>query len=105
MSSQCFVCGEKNKHVLQEHHIVPRRHGGGESKENLVTLCANCHAAIEKIYTDDRWKVAFKNYRQSHDGPFVSDLSDREVCPECLRRWNPENGTVEIAEPESPLYD
>jgi hypothetical protein len=53
MSDRCFICGEDNPHVLEEHHIVPRRHGGSDDPENLVTLCANCHSAIEKLYDDD----------------------------------------------------
>jgi len=105
MGEKCFICGCENEHVLQSHHIVPRRHGGSDDSENIVTLCANCHAAVEKIYTEDRWAEAFQNHRKDEDGPFLSNLSEREVCPECLRRWNPENGTIEIAEPKSPLYD
>jgi len=52
MSERCFICGEDNPNVLQTHHILPRRHGGGDSAENLVTLCANCHVAVERIYDD-----------------------------------------------------
>lgn len=61
---RCFVCGESNLPVLQKHHIIPRRYGGGNSNENLVTLCASCHEAIEQIYDDsfysrlkDNWSV------------------------------------------------
>jgi hypothetical protein len=53
MSDRCFICGEDNPHVLEEHHIIPRRHGGADDPENLVTLCANCHTAVEKLYDDD----------------------------------------------------
>jgi len=52
MSERCFICAEDNPNVLQTHHILPRRHGGGDSAENLVTLCANCHVAVERIYDD-----------------------------------------------------
>lgn len=58
MSEQCFICGEDNPNVLQDHHILPRRHGGGDSDENLVTLCANCHAAVEQIYDDEFYERA-----------------------------------------------
>jgi len=58
MSESCFICGEDNPAVLQDHHILPRRHGGGDSDENLVTLCANCHAAVEKIYDDKFYQRA-----------------------------------------------
>jgi len=53
MGERCFICAEDNPNVLQTHHILPRRHGGGDSAENLVTLCANCHVAVERIYDDD----------------------------------------------------
>ncbi|QLG61957.1 HNH endonuclease [Halorarum salinum] len=51
MIDKCFICGEDNEHVLQQHHIVPRWLDGSDRDENLVRLCANCHQAIEKIYT------------------------------------------------------
>lgn len=49
-SNGCYICGESNPEVIQEHHIVPKRHNGSDKKENLVNLCANCHQAVEKIY-------------------------------------------------------
>lgn len=47
---RCYICGNDNPTVLQTHHIVPRRHGGTDSEENLVRLCANCHQAVESMY-------------------------------------------------------
>jgi len=52
-SKGCFICGEDNNQVIQEHHIVPRRHDGSDNSENIVRLCANCHQAVEKIYDKD----------------------------------------------------
>jgi len=46
----CYICGEGNPDILETHHIVPRRHGGGDESENLVDLCPSCHRAIEKLY-------------------------------------------------------
>jgi len=45
----CRDCGVKcrNKVRIQAHHIVPRRLGGGDELENLVTLCAGCHRKRE----------------------------------------------------------
>lgn len=37
----CVSCG--NRDDLHVHHIIPRGQGGENSKENLATLCANCH--------------------------------------------------------------
>lgn len=41
---------------METHHIIPRRYGGSDDVENLVTLCANCHRAVESIYSNDRWE-------------------------------------------------
>lgn len=50
--NECFICGDDNEKVLQEHHIVPKRYDGSDRDENLVWLCASCHQAIEKLYDD-----------------------------------------------------
>ena len=52
MSERCRVCGEDNVAVLEQHHVLPKRYGGNDSKDNITTLCANCHKAIESIYDD-----------------------------------------------------
>mgnify|MGYP002763262520 FL=1 len=54
MSGLCYICGEDNPNVLQTHHILPRRYGGGDGPDNLVRLCANCHQAVESLY-DERF--------------------------------------------------
>jgi len=52
MSGNCYLCGESNSAVLEQHHIVPKRYNGTNRQENLVTLCSNCHKKIERIYND-----------------------------------------------------
>jgi len=42
---------------MERHHVLPRRFGGSDGDENLVTLCASCHEAVESIY-DKRFWVA-----------------------------------------------
>lgn len=56
MATKCFICGDSRENSLEEHHIVPRRFGGGDLDDNLVTLCASCHSALEKIYDDSFYK-------------------------------------------------
>jgi 5-methylcytosine-specific restriction endonuclease McrA len=41
----CVECGS-TRH-LQAHHDVGRAEGGPDAPENLVTLCATCHARLE----------------------------------------------------------
>jgi hypothetical protein len=44
----CYFCGEQG--ALDSHHIVPKRHGGTDQKENLVTVCPTCHRKLETLY-------------------------------------------------------
>lgn len=45
-------CGNKGQIRIQAHHIIPRRHGGGDELENLLTLCASCHKRREMRFAD-----------------------------------------------------
>jgi 5-methylcytosine-specific restriction endonuclease McrA len=64
MTRACFICGDSSKNRLQRHHIVPRRYGGADHEENLVTLCGGCHQAIEKIY-DSKFYQRLQNRREA----------------------------------------
>lgn len=68
----CFICGYDNENGLETHHLVPRRYGGSDEPENLVTLCATCHSSIEKLYDDGFYGRL--HMRQLE----VMDASDRE---------------------------
>lgn len=43
---KCAVCSFDE--VVEVHHIVPRRMGGGDHPSNLVLLCPNHHALVDK---------------------------------------------------------
>ena len=43
---ECTECGTTNN--LHVHHIMERRHGGTDDIDNLITLCAKCHAEKHK---------------------------------------------------------
>jgi len=44
----CQSCRKKFKaNQLSIHHIIPRREGGTNQMENLITLCWKCHDMIE----------------------------------------------------------
>jgi len=51
----CFICGESNSVVLEKHHLIPNRFNGPDGQDNLVTLCANCHRAVESMYDSEFW--------------------------------------------------
>jgi hypothetical protein len=40
----CQRCGATNKLVL--HHVLPRRQGGLDTTDNLITLCGSCHTNL-----------------------------------------------------------
>ena len=39
---RCQMCGSMQH--LQVHHIEFRSHSGSDEEQNLITLCAECHA-------------------------------------------------------------
>jgi len=47
----CQECGynkeNREKRRLSAHHIIPRKEGGIDHPENLVTLCNKCHPKLE----------------------------------------------------------
>ena len=43
---KCRKCG--NKTHLEVHHIIQRKDGGTNHRNNLVTLCHDCHAALHR---------------------------------------------------------
>lgn len=51
---KCQDCGVHCHHKvrIQAHHIIPRRLGGTDNLDNLVTLCASCHHKRERRYAD-----------------------------------------------------
>ena len=83
MSDRCFICGEDNPHVLEEHHIIPRRHGGSDDPENLVTLCANCHRAIETLYDDD----VFRKLGAAPIRSAAEQRADQQAVREAVSRF------------------
>ena len=119
MSDRCFICAEDNAHVLEEHHIIPRRHGGSNDPENLVTLCSNCHSAIEKLYDDSVFRklgaapvrsasearVSYKETREAVD-QFLAECrrisaddagwATKQAVRDLYSQWAERNG-VEVA--------
>ena len=43
---RCQSCGTMSN--LEVHHIELRSHSGADSEENLITLCAACHARVHR---------------------------------------------------------
>jgi len=45
---ECYFCDEGPP--LNEHHIIPQRFDGPDTKDNIVELCESCHKKIERLY-------------------------------------------------------
>lgn len=59
---KCVICeNDKDLHV---HHKIPRKFGGVHHKNNLVTLCASCHSAIETANVQHAFKKCLANFRK-----------------------------------------
>jgi 5-methylcytosine-specific restriction endonuclease McrA len=43
---RCQTCGSMQH--LQVHHLKFRSHSGGDAEQNLITLCADCHARMHQ---------------------------------------------------------
>jgi len=52
---RCAFCSCDNQNVLEQHHRIPARFGGTDRKENLVTVCANCHSVLERTFNRNFW--------------------------------------------------
>jgi 5-methylcytosine-specific restriction endonuclease McrA len=44
---RCQSCGTMSN--LEVHHKIFRSHTGNDSKANLITLCAACHASVHNV--------------------------------------------------------
>ena len=83
----CYICGELVGHLLETHHIVPRRHGGSDNVENLVDLCPSCHQALEKIYDKrfyDRLQHALENNADGAEVKTPDDEPDHRLTVKAI---------------------
>ncbi|MBO5083129.1 MAG: HNH endonuclease [Lachnospiraceae bacterium] len=54
-NSQCAICGSND--YLEVHHIIPKSENGTDDYDNLILLCACCHAVIHnRTYNKDKVK-------------------------------------------------
>ena len=47
-NAECYFCGSGPP--LHEHHVIPQRFDGPDTKDNIVELCGSCHKKIERLY-------------------------------------------------------
>ena len=52
---QCAICG--NMDFLEFHHLIPKNQGGTDDYDNLILLCACCHAKVHnRTYSPNRYR-------------------------------------------------
>lgn len=75
---KCYICGYESELAgIQEHHIVPERLNGSETR----TLCGTCHLEIEGFYaekectSEQEFKTAFKEFKsmKRNESPYYKD--------------------------------
>ena len=82
----CEVCGFDCEFCLQAHHIVPISQGGTNDLSNLALLCANCHAAVEKMKTAQWSRSVFRVYTDSQYEHLIK-LSGSSLAAAYPRAW------------------
>jgi len=78
----CQHCkGKSGDKVLNVHHIVSRK-TGGNSPENLITLCKTCH----KDYHEGKIKLSIKKSKSYKDLTYLNIMRDR-LYKELFKRY------------------
>lgn len=81
--TRCFICGDSNPNVLEKHHLIPKRFGGENGPNRIVTLCSNCHAAVEKLYDRTFFSVLWQAYDRLDSFP----LGNKKSRPPHGMKW------------------
>jgi len=86
----CGSCGKKTD-VLDKHHILPRSQGGTNLKENLISICKDCHYKIHHPdYAEGDIEQFNNEYKDAIDADIFSDgwgiipnkiLHDENISP------------------------
>ncbi len=63
---KCKLC-EKNKGILEVHHMIKVSNGGTDNPENLITLCKKCHEKVHKnLKIATKLKKIFGKLKKRH---------------------------------------
>jgi len=74
---RCQVCGKTNGR-LDVHYIIPRRVGGQDSPDNLITVCnGGCHQKIEPVRDKFTLSITGESYRRLNN--LVGSAGNDEV--------------------------
>lgn len=60
---KCVIC--ESEQQLHVHHKIPRKLGGVNHEDNLVTLCSSCHGVVEQADIQKAFVKCLSNYRKN----------------------------------------
>lgn len=80
--NQCAICG--NKDFLEIHHLTPKTGGGTDDYDNLILLCACCHAAIHhRAYNPEKYNrktsIEYEAAKPILTAYFANEIGTRET--------------------------
>lgn len=81
-ATRCFICGHANENILEVHHTVPQRLGGGDTPENTYSLCGSCHNAVEEMYDDGFYRRLGVAVDELEDDTFDARKLGEDVAAE-----------------------
>lgn len=81
---QCQCCHGKSKNPILNVHHIESRQTGGNSPDNLVTLCETCHKAYHKGQVELKFKRNFKSLRDAA----VMSIMRWELYNRAKNIWN-----------------
>ena len=70
---QCQYCG-KNDRKMTIDHVIPKKHGGPESWENLVAACVGCNAKKGDRRPDQAGPSLTKRPKRPNNVSFIRDF-------------------------------
>ena len=88
---KCRECGKSNT-VLEVHHIKPKRLGGSNTIDNLITLCSKCHQKTEGV--EERYMQRYFDMLDSSDNKRLNYASHVMIGKKWLREKLSELGIL-----------
>ena len=77
---RCQSCGAMTN--LEVHHQKFRSRSGGDSEQNLITLCSDCHTAIHRSHANSQNAAAVKPRPGNKQESLESLTPDRLILNE-----------------------
>ena len=79
---QCAICG--NKDFLEYHHLTEKSKGGTDDHDNLILLCACCHAAIHhRAYDANKYQqhtsIDYESAKPVLAAYFANEIGTKET--------------------------